>query len=344
MARSSDDYPTNITILTASQISEYHDRGFVVLKRFFDEEALEAMRELAAHTVASPSGLVSSANGTHFCGFSLHNHLFIPEWRKYAYRMPLEKVAAQLLESQKTLYAMDIFHSTTPHCGNESVGKSHSDHNQSPFSIEKNRNFGDNMLVAWIALDRLDEITMDLFPGSHRAFDEDVKLDAWSEPAYCNWWQMQEERDRFTYLSSNSQRINLEPGDVALFQGLTFHQVRKTANCKLETCRRITVRYLNGDVTRWRDDVEHESVWPIVRRLGASPGELAAARLPIVHNTQDPEGGSTFGPVMSAAKDLPVLPGFSHWIPMLGRLLLGEGVQPEHIINVCPHRRKNRGK
>ena len=92
---------------------------------------------------------------------------------------------------------MDIIHATTSHCGNESVGAAHSDHNQSPFSIEKRDNFGDNMVVAWIALDELGEITMDLFPGSPRAFDEETAA-GWSEPGYCDWSAAVDAEDRYS--------------------------------------------------------------------------------------------------------------------------------------------------
>ena len=325
------------SILSAEQVAEYRDRGFVVLKNFMSEAMLEAMRGVVTHTIASPSGLVRNANSTKFCGFSLHNHLFIPEWRDFAYRLSLGKVAAELMDAKKALYSMDIFHATTHHCGNESVGQSHSDHNQSPFSIEKKKNYGDNMVVAWIALDELKDITMDLFPGSHQAFDEETGAEVWSEPAYCEWWKKADAASRFSYLNGNSQRINLKPGDVALFQGLTFHQVRKSAKCKLDTCRRITIRYVDGATTRWRDDIDQRSVWPIVQRIGGIPGEIAAARLAAVYDASEPDIDA--GPVLSPLEGRPLLPAFSDWLPILRQMVFGGGIQAHHIINQCPHRR-----
>ena len=48
-------------------------------------------------------------------------------------------------------------HATTSHCGGDSVSKAHSDQNQAPWSVERRGGpyaaHGDNMVVAWIAVD-----------------------------------------------------------------------------------------------------------------------------------------------------------------------------------------------
>ena len=80
------------------------------------------------------------------------------------------------------------------------------------------------MVVAWIAIDELTNITMDIYEDTHSTYSKKHKT--WNPYEYCSEWK--------SILSEINQKkykthtIELKPGDVAFFQGLTFHRVRKT--------------------------------------------------------------------------------------------------------------------
>ena len=122
--------------------------------------------------------LTQGANGTNFCGFSLHNHFLMPDWRHLAYALPLADVARALMSTGSVVYTDDILHATTPSCGNESVGAAHSDHNQSPWSIEKRDNFGDNMVRPDPQLTRF----FPEYPIPHLNWPQDGALDRGGSP------------------------------------------------------------------------------------------------------------------------------------------------------------------
>jgi len=169
--------------LSPASIAEYHDKGYTILRGAVDTDTLEAMKTVMHHVYTHPNGMLRRGNGSNFCGFSLHNHLLVPAWRELAYKLPLAKVAGELMGTDDVVYSQDIFHATTSHCGNGSVSGAHSDANQSPFSVERKRRFGDNMMVAWIAVDPLDHITMDLFGGTHDAGN--YTSEGFSGEKYC---------------------------------------------------------------------------------------------------------------------------------------------------------------
>jgi hypothetical protein len=107
------------------------------------------------------------------------------------------------------------------------------------------------MVVAWIAIDELTNITMDIYEDTHTTYSKNH--DFWDPLEYCSEWKnILNNIKQKKYVNHN---IELMPGDVAFFQGLTFHRVRKTKGCRLDSCRRITVRYVDGEVTRWRKDI-----------------------------------------------------------------------------------------
>ena len=92
------------------------------------------------------------------------------------------------------------------------------------FSYFFQKNHGDNMVVAWIAIDELTNITMDLYAGTHKEYSENHN--SWNPYEYCSEWKKiltNIEDEKYV-----THKIELRPGDVALFQGLTFHRVKKT--------------------------------------------------------------------------------------------------------------------
>ena len=87
------------------------------------------------------------------------------------------------------------------------------------------------MVVAWIAIDELTNITMDIYQGTHKEYSRKYKF--WDPYEYCSEW-----KNILSNIESEKyvkHRIELKPGDVALFQGLTFHRVRKTQGSQITT-------------------------------------------------------------------------------------------------------------
>ena len=123
--------------LNRDQIEKYQKDGFLIYRDAIDEHTLEAMKLSTMHVMEHPNGLLQRANGTKFCGFSLHNDILLDFWRNFMFKLPLSIHAADLMETSQVVYSQDIIHATSGHCGDESVGAAHSDQNQSPFSIEK---------------------------------------------------------------------------------------------------------------------------------------------------------------------------------------------------------------
>ena len=80
------------------------------------------------------------------------------------------------------------------------------------------------MVVAWIAIDELTNITMDLYERTHEEYSNTHNF--WHPYEYCSEWKRilsNIKDDKYV-----THKIELKPGDVALFQGLTFHRVKKT--------------------------------------------------------------------------------------------------------------------
>ena len=187
------------------------------------------------------------------------------------------------------------------------------------------------MVVAWIAIDELTNITMDIYEGTHTTYSKNNKI--WNPYDYCSEWKSilsDIKQDRYT-----THHIELKPGDVALFQGLTFHRVRKTKGCRLDTCRRITVRYVDGEVTRWRSDIE-PSKWPIIKML-QEPGELVNKTMPIVYDRNNPVNHNGFDIQGS------ILPTIGDWFGFAYHVIRN-GFNPGDIIFQCPETRAKDSK
>lgn len=122
--------------------------------------------------------------------------------------------------------------------------------------------------------------------------------------------------------------INLEVGDVAFFQGLTFHRVIKTNKCELDTCRRVTVRYVDGEVTKWRDDIP-QSKWPFIQHM-STPGHSVINDLPRVLDRR--KDGSIDWSL--CASDQPMIPSLKYWMPFIWRVARN-GFNPGSIIFQC---------
>ena len=123
--------------LSQEDIESYQKNGFFIYRNAIDEKILEAMKISTMHVMENQNGLTKSANGSKFCGFSLHNDVLLDFWRNFMFKLPLSEIAADLMNTSQVVYSQDIIHATSVHCGDNSVGGAHSDQNQTPFSIEK---------------------------------------------------------------------------------------------------------------------------------------------------------------------------------------------------------------
>ena len=189
--------------------------------------------------------------------------------------------------------------------------------------LRTQKNHGDNMVVAWIAIDELTNITMDIYEGTHLTYSNLHK--SWNPFKYCSEWDnivADIEHEKY-----NTHRIELKPGDVVFFQGLAFHRVRKTRGCKLDTCRRITVRYVDGEVTRWRNDIP-PSIWPTIKMF-SDPGKSVNATVPIVYDKKNPVNYNGFD------QEGAMVPSLFYWFGFLWHAIRN-GIKPSDIIFQCP--------
>ena len=123
--------------LSRRQIEQYQNNGFLIYRNAIDSNVLETMKISAMHVMEHPSGILQRANGTKYCGFAINPHILLDFWRHFMYKLPLSGFAADLMSTSQIVYSQDIIHATSYECGDNSVGKAHSDQNQSPYSIEK---------------------------------------------------------------------------------------------------------------------------------------------------------------------------------------------------------------
>ena len=126
-----------IGLISHEDVESYQKNGFFIYRNAIDEKILEAMKISTMHVMENQNGLTKSANGSKFCGFSLHNDVLLDFWRNFMFKLPLSEIAADLMNTSQVVYSQDIIHATSVHCGDNSVGGAHSDQNQTPFSIEQ---------------------------------------------------------------------------------------------------------------------------------------------------------------------------------------------------------------
>ena len=78
--------------LSQENIESYHKNGFLIYRNAIDEKVLEAMKISTMHVMENQNGLTKMANGSKFCGFSLHNDLLLDFWREFMFKLPFLKL------------------------------------------------------------------------------------------------------------------------------------------------------------------------------------------------------------------------------------------------------------
>ena len=180
------------------------------------------------------------------------------------------------------------------------------------------------MVVAWLAVDELEgNVALDIYKGTHATYSNKYKY--WNSMEYCS--EEKNIKSKIDHDGYDKERIILKPGDVALFQGLTFHNAVKTCGCNIDTCRRITLRYVDGEVTRWRDDIPSMK-WPPIRMM-AEPGELVNRKMPVVYDINNAVNYNMFD------KDGPILPGMNEWFGYVWHVIQN-GFQYSDMVFLCP--------
>ena len=159
------------------------------------------------------------------------------------------------------------------------------------------------MVIAWIPVDDFEgRIAMDAHKGTHTEYTK--RHESWDPYDYCS---VEENiKSKCNNEEFEKHRIDVKPGDVAFLQGLTFHEVTRSCGCTLLTCRRITLRYVDAAVTRWRDDIPPLE-FPFVRML-ADRGNLVNKSLPLVYDRNNPINYNGFD------SDGPILPSMFEWM------------------------------
>jgi len=139
-------------------VEHYHNEGYLLIRNFYNQAGIEAMRFIVDFVNDHPSELykLTLSPERRFCGFFIHPFYLIPAFRRLL-RKELESgmssIASKLLLSNEwPVEVGSILHSTRPECFSKSEylkvrGNTHSDQNQATFSIERKRTLGDNMLV-----------------------------------------------------------------------------------------------------------------------------------------------------------------------------------------------------
>jgi len=328
--------------VTNKEVEQYHSEGYLLIRNFYNQPAIEAMRFIIDTVNNNPSDLyhLSLNPKRRYCGFFLHPFQIIPAFRRLLQR-ELESgmaiIASKLLLSNEAPVEIgSILHSTLPECFGEIEqlrGNTHSDQNQGVFSIERKRTIGDNMLVTWTALDRLDNetISIELWPKSHR-WQDDWYGPEFNESNYCSIYgdMVKNTLDGHTHPTLPSLSLSLNPGDVLFFQGFTFHRVTKSSACRRNTCRRITTRYVRGEDTAWRKHLLESTTWPFLSWIPLTEGLLV----------KDTKGEFDLTEGKFADEEMkkpPMIPNGWSWLMFWLDSKLRGGMKPDQIVNLCEH-------
>ena len=91
--------------LSQEDIENYQKNGFLIYRNAIDEKVLEAMKISTMHVMENQNGLTKMANGSKFCGFSLHNDLLLDFWREFMFKLPLSEIASSLMQTSQVVYS-----------------------------------------------------------------------------------------------------------------------------------------------------------------------------------------------------------------------------------------------
>ena len=91
--------------LSQEDVENYQKNGFLIYRNAIDEKVLEAMKISTMHVMENQNGLTKMANGSKFCGFSLHNDLLLDFWREFMFKLPLSEITSSLMQTSQVVYS-----------------------------------------------------------------------------------------------------------------------------------------------------------------------------------------------------------------------------------------------
>ena len=103
---------------------------------------------------------------------------------------------------------------------------------------------------------------------------------------------------------------------------------KQTNECELDSCRRVTVRYVDGESTKWRDDIP-KSKWPFIQQM-ANPGQSVIDDLPRIYDKRE----NGFIDWSLCSKEEPLIPSLQYWMGFIWHVVRN-GFNPGSIIFQC---------
>ena len=182
------------------------------------------------------------------------------------------------------------------------------------------------MVIAWIPVDDLEgNVAMDVHKGTHTAYSN--RYEFWDPYDHCS--VAKDIKSKCQNEEFEKHRIHVRPGDVAFLHGLAFHEVTRSCGCDTLTCRRLTLRYIDAAVTRWRDDIPPLE-FPIIR-MYADRGKLVNESLPVIYDRNNPVHYHAM-----KNQDGPILPSMFEWARYAWHVIKN-GFHERDMLFRCPH-------
>ena len=308
--------------LTDDDLREFQQNGFLIVRQVIPTKHMDAIEGMFTHVQVHPN-LIQKTRDYSSCASAVFGFdRLIQPFAELIHRLNMHWVAADILQTSKLVLVNSILHYNTRDCSKEgSILSTHQDFFTLPSTMERREGedgyFGDNGLIAWIAVDELSpqSVTMQIAKGSHLRYTKAYPDDSvYHQDKFCPlfWEDMAKEGDRDPgFLSSFVELPVLHPGDAVFFSGMTYHRPMPycAQGCNRTNSRRITLRYVDGERTKFRSDVpsqaNHFSArqcpsflgrWFLGEKCKYTPGmPVEEADFPIVVNKDGPRRIATDG-------------------------------------------------
>ncbi|WP_285672838.1 phytanoyl-CoA dioxygenase family protein [Paralimibaculum aggregatum] len=261
--------------ITKDEIRTYREDGIVVLRGFFNSDAVEMLRELAEEDMAKPGPLhqeLTKPGGTGRFFFDTFLWTFNEKAKAALHDLPTAEMAGTVMESKKVNIFFDQFLIKEPGTSEATPW-----HNDVPFWPVR----GNQICTLWLALDEVsaDSGAVEYVKGSQKwgqwfkppafAGDDKYKIDL---PKVPDIDAMRDELDLVSF--------ELEPGDCTIHHGLLVHGA--PGNSRSDRRRRAYLtRWAGDDATyqphpniqkmMWDPDIEaggplDSDLWPVIWR------------------------------------------------------------------------------
>ncbi len=226
--------------ITPEEIATYERDGIVVLRKMFDMDWVENLRQWADEDMAAPGRLHQELTPKGKKGrfyFNTFMWTYHPGFRRFVHESPAAEIAGRVMQSDKANIFFDQLLVKEP--GTEERTPWHHDMPYWPVR-------GRQVATIWLALDPVTAETgaVEYVKGSHNwgesfrppafAGDERYKIDLPKVP------DIDAARDQYEFV-----QYELEPGDCTVHHGLLVHGA--PGNARGNTRRRAVVSRWGGD-------------------------------------------------------------------------------------------------